>query len=901
MIYFRKFLLPTIVFLFVLGIGAALLIIVEHDRIGELREAVNEVGIGQAYTLQRQLDRSLSSTVALAVLLRQDNEHKLHNFDELAAHMIESYGGISSLQLAPDGIVTRIYPLAGNEAAIGHDLLNDPGRRTEALAAIESRKLTLAGPFALIQGGVAVIGRLPVFVSDDAGGERFWGFTIALIGLSDLLEASKLGRLVERGYDYELSRIHPDSGERVVLDRSSEEDLREPLQFEIEVPNGMWSLSVAPRAGWRPETIFSLQVILVVFCGMFFSLLTYALQNRVAGHQQQAEETQKYKAYLLRNVSDAVIATDIDLRVTSWNRAAEKIYGWREDEVIGRDIDEVCATEFVGVEQEAAQKQLLDTGEWRGEVTQKGRNSETIYVMASVSLLKDARGNPSGGVTVNRDITERKQAEEALQKAHDELEAKVEERTAELHAAYRSVEEREAITRTLLDAPADAIVLVDRAGNIVDANQTVADRFGMRLCDILGGSIWDLVPADVAASRIKYMEQTLQSCEPVRWEDELAGMWFDNAMYPILGAEGEVLMIALLARDISERRKMEEDLRTKDLAIESAINGIGIADMNGMVTYVNDAVVKMWGYDDGKEIIGRAITEFWEGERIYETLRALNEEGGRIGEDTGKRRDGSLFPVEFSATVIRDDTGKPLCMFGSFIDITARKRTEATLKETQRQLHALAAHLHSVQEQERRTIAREMHDELGQILTSAKIDLRMISSDLADESVEREQLIPEIETVLQHLDSTIKQTRTLVTQLRPKILDDLGLLPAIEWQLDEFGRRTSLQCSLTSMLEQVDLDVERATPVFRIFQEALTNIARHAQATEVRVILDSDDGKMRLEITDNGVGFEEDKRGGELTFGLLGMKERASMLSGDLEIISRGGEGTTVRLTVPIP
>jgi hypothetical protein len=178
----RLLLLSSVVFFLVLAAGGAIIYLFERSYSDKQHQALREIGTARTHLLQDHLDRSLSSTLALASILRRSGT--INDFDALAAEIIKSYGGISNLQLAPDGVVTKIYPLAGNEGAIGHDLLNDPERRTEALAAIESRKLTLAGPFRLIQGGVAVIGRLPVFIPDGAGGERFWGFTIALIPLA---------------------------------------------------------------------------------------------------------------------------------------------------------------------------------------------------------------------------------------------------------------------------------------------------------------------------------------------------------------------------------------------------------------------------------------------------------------------------------------------------------------------------------------------------------------------------------------------------------------------------------------------------------------------------------------------------------------------------------------------
>lgn len=275
MIRLHPLFLSAVTFFVAVAIGGAFINIAERRRSDERRHVLREIGAVQAHLLERQLDRSLSSTFALAAILRQSG--RIDNFDALAAEIIKNYGGINNLQLAPNGVVTQIYPLAGNEAAIGHDLLNDPRRRIEALAAIESRRLTLAGPFTLVQGGVAVIGRLPVFVPRETGGESFWGFTIALIRLPALLELSNLNRLVEHEYDYQLSRVDPDKGARVVFAQSTEAELQNAIPFKIEVPNGRWTLEVAPRGGWPYSSSLPAEIVLVVLVSMLVSALSYAL------------------------------------------------------------------------------------------------------------------------------------------------------------------------------------------------------------------------------------------------------------------------------------------------------------------------------------------------------------------------------------------------------------------------------------------------------------------------------------------------------------------------------------------------------------------------------------------------------------------------------------------------
>ena len=223
----------------------------EDQRLEEKQAGAHAIGTTMAYSIQVQLERSLSSTLALASFIRQSENTTIDDFDSIAADMIESYGGIDSLQLAPNGVVSQIYPLEGNEEALGHDLLKDPARRVEALAAIESRDLTLAGPFTLIQGGVAVIGRLPIFIVDDIGEDRFWGFSIALVRLPTLLGKVNLPQITEQGYDYELSRTHPDTGSRQVFARSTERDIQGAISSTVEVPNGTWTLQLVPSARLR--------------------------------------------------------------------------------------------------------------------------------------------------------------------------------------------------------------------------------------------------------------------------------------------------------------------------------------------------------------------------------------------------------------------------------------------------------------------------------------------------------------------------------------------------------------------------------------------------------------------------------------------------------------------------
>lgn len=260
----------VIAFLVILCICAVFVYFVEKGRLSKYKRSAAAVSEVEAHSLSRQLNRSLSATYTLASILRQYGD--ITDFDVIAADIIEHYGGISSLQLAPNAIVSQVFPLEGNEAAIGHDLLNDPNRRTETLRTIESRELTLAGPFELIQGGVAVIGRNPIFRPDESSGkDEFWGFSIVLIKLPALISAIGINRLVELGYHYELSRLNPDNGEREVFANSNNAALNDPIEIRIPVPNGSWTLSVQPQEGWISPAYILFEVLISILISMGFA------------------------------------------------------------------------------------------------------------------------------------------------------------------------------------------------------------------------------------------------------------------------------------------------------------------------------------------------------------------------------------------------------------------------------------------------------------------------------------------------------------------------------------------------------------------------------------------------------------------------------------------------------
>ncbi len=223
--------------------------------------------------------------------------------------------------------------------------------------------------------------------------------------------------------------------------------------------------------------------------------------------------------------------------------------------------------------------------------------------------------------------------------------------------------------------------------------------------------------------------------------------------------------------------------------------------------------------------------------------------------------------------------------------------TEEALRTSQEQMRELFAHLHSVREQERTQIAREIHDEFGAILTGLKVDLSFLEKKMPEK---RELIKKRLRADLDLIDSAIKIIQKISSELRPSALDHLGLTAAIEWQVKEFTKRTGITWDITIDLKDTRLDKDLSTIVFRIFQESLVNIMRHAEATAITVNLQEQDGIMVLEVIDNGKGIPEEKLSDHHSFGLMGIKEQVQYLGGELEIKGIVDKGTAVTVKIPV-
>lgn len=325
--------------------------------------------------------------------------------------------------------------------------------------------------------------------------------------------------------------------------------------------------------------------------------------------------------------------------------------------------------------------------------------------------------------------------------------------------------------------------------------------------------------------------------------------------------------------------------------IENAPEGVFIYDENGRYLEVNDAASVITGYTK-PELLELSMHDLIPEESNAEHTahsNKLTKTGKSKSEYIFRHKDGTLLWWIVDAVKLNDS--RYLCFAR---EISHRKNIEFELQNSVEKLHSLTQHIEKVREEERLSISRDLHDDLGQALTSVKMDLGIISKNITDEDASLK-----IKKIYKTIDDTIKTVQRITSELRPQIIDDLGFESAIDWYTGEYSKNNDVQVVL-DIDPEVSISPEASLIIFRIMQESLTNISRHANATRVDVNLIKDNNQIEFSICDNGIGITEKQKKAKRAFGIMGMIERANSLGGNLDIFGQKGQGTTIKLTLPI-
>ncbi|MTV39690.1 PAS domain-containing sensor histidine kinase [Duganella radicis] len=479
---------------------------------------------------------------------------------------------------------------------------------------------------------------------------------------------------------------------------------------------------------------------------------------------------------------------------------------------------------------------------------------------------------------------------------------------------------------TLYDlAPAGYLSLVD-GGLIVRANLAAGELLQSERNDLIGKRFEQFLAPQAQAGLRRFLARLVESGERAVMEAPL----FDANAADGASVTRQVRIEANLDAAAAKCRVILTDMGTpgvRDAArlramrvLDNIGEGVLVCDLDHNIVSVNHAFTTLTGYPV-EEALGRN-PRFLGRQDAHppgyhaDAMRQLRAEGQWAGDVFNRRRDGTPYTARMSLTVIRD--GDAISYFiGVFSDVTAQREAEAALlrwsqeldvrvaertaelSASREQLRQLAEHLETIKEEERKRIARDIHDELGQNLLALRIDISMLS---ARTSASHGLLHARVQAALHNVDATIRSVRGIMNELRPAVLD-LGLPAALEWQAGEFGRRTGLSCalSLPDEAECAAIPPEMALVLFRAAQEALSNVRRHAAASRVEIALAMASGRLTLSVADNGIGLPPDGAAPGANgdaFGLIGMRQRVAALGGRLEIgPAAGGRGCRLALS----
>ena len=462
--------------------------------------------------------------------------------------------------------------------------------------------------------------------------------------------------------------------------------------------------------------------------------------------------------------------------------------------------------------------------------------------------------------------------------------------------------------RSLFNNANDAIYLIEQESlKIVDCNRKALGMLGYKKEELLKLNFDELYPnyeKEILKSNLK--ELTIEGALQVPLEmhhrkknDGFIAIEMNAAMLEI---KGETLILSVV-RDVSERKRHEEKSRLFFQATDNSIEAIVFTNLAKKVIYLNNSFEKLFGYSK-EELMGKSVEMIYPEELNKDQLMRLqgNTDGSWAGELTGRRKNGTLFPVLVSSSRIIDERGNIIARMYSHRDITEHKQAEENMLAYTEQLRSLSDHLQTIREEERLLLAREIHDGFGASLTGLKMELMILKRSILEclGKDENDKITEKTQYMSEMIDNTISLMRKLATELRPEILDELGLVEAIKWYIKESEKRSEIKYRVTVYPSNINIDTKLATTLFRIFQELLTNIIRHSKATEVTVFLKEQKNTISLLVRDNGIGIRDEEIKSKKSLGILGMQERAMIFGGKLEIEGIDGEGTTVRVEIPI-
>jgi len=664
-----------LVFLLAVSAAASVIWQLEHHRLQEERLRVADLASDYAQVIQRHIEHALSAAYALAALVHQGHG-MVRDFETVATRMLPFYPGVANLNLSPNGIIQQIAPLAGNEKAIGFNQLQDPAQHREAWLARNTGKLTLAGPLELVEGGLGVVGRLPVFLNDADHQPAFWGFTNVVIRFPEALDSARLFQLTERGFAYQLWRVYPDTQKLEVIAASVSTTLIEPVECVVRVPNGRWILCVSPLQGWDDPLGLTIKIALGLLISLLLAYLTKALAELkahqhglaalVAQRTGEATAVRRQLEAMFTAIPDPVWVKDETGVYLHCNSQFEHLLGRTQAEIIGKTDYDLM---------DRARADFLRDHDRKAALSGQSLAHEELFIVAENGYcglfetiktpMRDRAGKLIGVLGIARDITTRKQAEDRLKITLQR-------------------------TDTLISSLYAGILLVTENDQVEFINQAFCDLFNLaeNPDDLRGLNADEMIqktqrvyanPAE-ALSRI---HDIIARGQPVKGE-ELAmqgGRLHVRDFIPVF-IDGQRYGRLWHHVDITERKQAEAELRIAATAFESR-EAIFITDAQCVILRVNLAFIEMTGYS-AEAVVGQlpCLLQSDGYDAVFDAAiwDSIAQHKAWQGEIRIRRKNGETFPAWLTMTAVRDDRNVVTHYVGTMSDMTERKAAEDKIR-----------------------------------------------------------------------------------------------------------------------------------------------------------------------------------------------------------------------------
>lgn len=594
-------------------------------------------------------------------------------------------------------------------------------------------------------------------------------------------------------------------------------------------------------------------------------------------NNELAEAERQYRA-LFENLSAGFVlfevvqddrGTPIDLLIITANKVFEATTGLKSRDVTGKRLTSVLP----GIEKDAA--------DWIGTygevaLTGKSRQFEQVSELLGTCFTVIAYQPKEKQCAVTFvDITDRKNAEIALR------------------------ENRE-LLNTLLQTLPDLVWLKDPEGVYLSCNLRFESFFGAKKADIVGKTDYDFLDKELSDFFREHDRKAIESGEPSINEEEIVfaddghSEILETIKTPMKARDGQIIGVLGIGRNITDRKHAERLLAESEqrfrMLVENIPDVIVVYDTNLRIQYINPATFNVSGMHPS-DFMGKMDKEIWPRE-IYETWVPMLEESLNRGKILSKETRLKLAVerhLKITCIPLFNEKNEVIEVVGITLDLTDIKRSEKEIRN-------FLAHLQSKIEDEKIAISREIHDDIGPTLTALKLDIGWIKRRAHPDQM---SVVEKLDTMLETIDGSLLTIKKLCIELRPGILDDLGVIAALEWFVSNFQIRTGIHCRLTVVPEDIELPRSYSTALFRITQEALTNVSRHAEASEVDVTLAKDSKQVYLKIEDNGTGITRKSLTRPKSFGIIGMRERVYEIGGDFNIRSENGGGAIVEVRLP--